>query len=95
VILNVARKKFSVAQQNSIAIGESDISLELLSGSDGNARRFLLPNRSKPIFSGFLNCLGCRLKKILLTPKAVVNLVAVVASDSAHAHSNCFMTSHG
>jgi hypothetical protein len=83
-------------QQKSIAIGKSNISLADCPGSDGNGLRFLLPNRSKPIFSAFLNCLGCSLKKTLLTPKTAAKLVSVVASDFLLTQiQNCFVTSHG
>jgi hypothetical protein len=52
------RRKFGFGQQKSVAIGKSNISLDECLVRDGNARRFLLPNRSKPIFSGFLKMLG-------------------------------------
>jgi hypothetical protein len=83
-------------RQNSIAIGKSNISLAESLGGDGNGRRFLLPNRSKPIFSAFLNCLGCSLKKTLLTSKTAAKLASVVLSDSLLTEiQNCFVMSHG
>jgi hypothetical protein len=83
-------------KQKSVAIGESNISLADCLGGDGNGRRFLLPNRSKPIFSAFLNCLGCSLKKTLLTQKTAAKLVSVVLSDSLLTQiQNCFVMSHG
>jgi hypothetical protein len=90
-------KKISGSEkQKSIAIGKSNISLADCLGGDGNGRRFLLPNRSKPIFSAFLNCLGCSLKKTLLTPKTAAKLISVVLSDSLLTQiQNCFVMSHG
>jgi hypothetical protein len=83
-------------KQKSIAIGKSNISLADCLGGDGNGRRFLLPNRSKPILSAFLNCLGCSLKKTLLTPKTAAKLISVVLSDSLLTQiQNCFVMSHG
>jgi hypothetical protein len=58
LIFNGAQKNSRPGRQKSVAIGKSNISLADCPGDEGKGRRFLLPNRSKPIFSAFLKMLG-------------------------------------
>jgi hypothetical protein len=92
----IPKKILVPKSKNPLPSAKVILASQIVWATTGMGVRFLLPNRSKPIFSAFLNCLGCSLKKTVLTQKTAAKLVSVVVSDSLLAQiQNCFVMSHG